>query len=164
MPCNAGRRTSAHGYPPCRGSTACCRGAGRRCIGMQSSMARSARRRDWAKATDVTDIFPAVDDEDPAESSPTDDYDQPAESDRVVDARLRLKRFGRAIVDRLPQLSVAIVAGLALCVSFPPFGWWYLAIAAFVMLAWVLTRESTTLAGGFGYGFLFGLAFYLPLL
>ena len=55
-------------------------------------------------------------------------------------------------------------AGLALCVSFPPFGWWYLAIAAFGLLAWVLTRESTTLAGGFGYGFLFGLAFYLPLL
>jgi apolipoprotein N-acyltransferase len=68
------------------------------------------------------------------------------------------------VVDRLPQLSVAIVAGMALCVSFPPFGWWYLAIAAFALLAWVLTRESTTLAGGFGYGFLFGLAFYLPLL
>ena len=28
----------------------------------------------------------------------------------------------------------------------------------------MLTRETTTLAGGFGYGFLFGLAFYLPLL
>jgi apolipoprotein N-acyltransferase len=41
---------------------------------------------------------------------------------------------------------------------------WYLAIAAFAMLAWLLTRESTTRAGGFGYGFLFGLAFYLPLL
>jgi apolipoprotein N-acyltransferase len=127
-------------------------------------MARLARRRDWAKATDDTDTFPAVDDEDLAESSPTDDYDQPAESERVVDARLRLKRFGRAVVDRLPQLSVAIVAGLALCMSFPPSGWWYLAIAAFAMLAWLLTRESTTRAGGFGYGFLFGLAFYLPLL
>jgi apolipoprotein N-acyltransferase len=32
------------------------------------------------------------------------------------------------------------------------------------MLAWLLARESTTLAGGFGYGFLFGLTFYLPLL
>jgi apolipoprotein N-acyltransferase len=59
---------------------------------------------------------------------------------------------------------VAIVAGLALCMSFPPVGWWYLAIAAFATLAWLLMRESTTLAGGFGYGFLFGLAFYLPLL
>jgi apolipoprotein N-acyltransferase len=128
-------------------------------------MAKSGRRRDWAKATDDTDIFPAVDDEDPAEPSPTEeDDDEPAESERFADVQLRLKRFGQAVVDRLPQLSVAIVAGLALCMSFPPFGWWYLAIAAFGMLAWLLTRESTTLAGGFGYGFLFGLAFYLPLL
>jgi apolipoprotein N-acyltransferase len=127
-------------------------------------MAKSGRRRDWAKATDDTDIFPAVDDEDPAEPSPTEEDDEPAEPERFVNARLRLKRFGRAVVDRLPQLSVAIVAGLALCMSFPPFGWWYLAIAAFAMLAWLPTRESTTLAGGFGYGFLFGLAFYLPLL
>jgi apolipoprotein N-acyltransferase len=127
-------------------------------------MAKSGRRRDWAKATDDTDIFPAVDDEDPAEPSPPEEDDEPAEPERFVDARLRLKRFGRAVVDRLPQLSVAIVAGLALCMSFPPFGWWYLAIAAFAMLAWLPTRESTTLAGGFGYGFLFGLAFYLPLL
>ena len=67
-------------------------------------------------------------------------------------------------MDRLAQLGVAIVAGLALCVSFPPFGWWFTAIAAFGLLAWVLTRETTTRAGGFGYGFLFGLAFYLPLL
>jgi apolipoprotein N-acyltransferase len=127
-------------------------------------MAKAGRRRDSAKATDDTDIFPAVDDEDSAEPAPTEDDDQPAESERFVDARLRLKRFGRAVVDRLPQLSVAIVAGLALCMSFPPFGWWYLAIVAFAMLAWLLTRESTTLAGGLGYGFLFGLVFYLPLL
>jgi apolipoprotein N-acyltransferase len=76
----------------------------------------------------------------------------------------RAKRFGHAVVDRLPQVSVAIVAGLALCLSFPPFGWWYLAFIAFALLAWVLTRETTTVAGGFGYGFLFGLVFYLPLL
>ncbi|MDT7791783.1 MAG: apolipoprotein N-acyltransferase [Mycobacterium sp.] len=127
-------------------------------------MGKSGRRRDWAKATDDTDIFPAVDDEDRAEPSPPEEDDEPAEPERFVEARLRLKRFGRAVVDRLPQLSVAIVAGLALCMSFPPFGWWYLAIAAFAMFAWLLTRESTTLAGGFGYGLLFGLAFYLPLL
>ena len=74
------------------------------------------------------------------------------------------KRFGQAVVDRLPQLGTVIVGGLLLCLSFPPFGWWYLAFIAFGLLSWVLTRESTTLAGGFGYGFLFGLAFYLPLL
>ena len=68
------------------------------------------------------------------------------------------------MVDRLPQLGAAIVGGIALCLSFPPVGWWFLAFSAFVALAWVLTRETTTLAGGFGYGFLFGLVFYLPLL
>jgi apolipoprotein N-acyltransferase len=126
-------------------------------------MARSGRRREWGRATDDTDIFPAVADDD-AEPGDREDDPKPAESDKFAEVRSRLKRFGQLVVDRLPQLSVAIVAGLALCVSFPPFGWWYLAIAAFGLLAWVLTRESTTLAGGFGYGFLFGLAFYLPLL
>jgi apolipoprotein N-acyltransferase len=128
-------------------------------------MAKSGRRREWARATDDTDTFPAVGDEDPAEPSPAEeDHDYPTESGGPADMRLRFKRLGQAVVDRLPQLSIAIVAGLALCMSFPPFGWWYLAIAAFALLTWVLTRESTTLAGGFGYGFLFGLAFYLPLL
>lgn len=78
--------------------------------------------------------------------------------------RVRLARFGKAVVDRLPQLGVTIVGGLLLCLSFPPFGWWYLAIVAFALFAWVLTRDTTTRAGGFGYGFLFGTAFYLPLL
>ncbi|MDT5235646.1 MAG: apolipoprotein N-acyltransferase, partial [Mycobacterium sp.] len=127
-------------------------------------MAKSGRRREWAKATDDTDIFPAIDDDEEADPTLTEEDDKPAESGRFADVQLRLKRFGQAVVDRLPQLGVVIVAGLALCMSFPPFGWWYLAIAAFAMLAWVLTRESTTFAGGFGYGFLFGLAFYLPLL
>ena len=86
---------------------------------------------------------------------------------KVAPTRRYSRQFASAragILDRLPQLSVAIVAGLALCLSFPPFGWWYLAFVAFGLLAWVLTRESTTIAGGFGYGFLFGLVFYLPLL
>ena len=124
-------------------------------------MAKSGRRREWARATDDTDIIPAVvdDDEDVDEPSDTDEDDS-------IDSQApsRLKRFGQAVVDRLPQLSVAIVAGMALCASFPPFGWWYLAFVSFALLAWLLTRESTTYAGGFGYGFLFGLAFYLPLL
>ncbi|KUH71982.1 apolipoprotein N-acyltransferase [Mycolicibacterium novocastrense] len=76
----------------------------------------------------------------------------------------KARRFGQVMVDRLPQLGVAIVAGVLLCLSFPPFGWWYLGFVAFALLAWVLTRETTTVRGGFGYGFLFGAAFYLPLL
>lgn len=87
-----------------------------------------------------------------------------AETVETTEASSRARRFGQGVVDRLAQLSVAIVGGLALCLSFPPFGWWFLAFFAFGGLAWVLLRETTTLAGGFGYGFLFGLVFYLPLL
>ncbi|UXA16135.1 apolipoprotein N-acyltransferase [Mycobacterium sp. SMC-4] len=74
------------------------------------------------------------------------------------------KRVGRAIAHRSPRLSVSIGAGLALYASFPPIGWWFMAIVAVAALSWVLTRPNTTAAGGLGYGFLFGLAFYLPLL
>ncbi len=126
-------------------------------------MAKSGRRREWARATDDTHTFPAVADDD-AESGDKENDAQPADSNASTEVRSRAQRFRQAVVDRLPQLGAAIVAGLALCVSFPPFGWWFMAIAAFGLLAWVLTRETTTRAGGFGYGFLFGLAFYLPLL
>jgi apolipoprotein N-acyltransferase len=126
-------------------------------------MAKSGRRREWARATDDTDIIPAVVDDD-EELADADEVDESIDSHVTGEAPSRLRRFRQAVVDRLPQLSVAIVAGLALCVSFPPFGWWYLAFVSFALLAWVLTRESTTFAGGFGYGFLFGLVFYLPLL
>ncbi|MET0700460.1 MAG: apolipoprotein N-acyltransferase [Mycobacterium sp.] len=51
-----------------------------------------------------------------------------------------------------------------MCASFPPIGWWWAAVVGVAILAVVLTRPSTTRAGGLGYGFLFGLAFYLPLL
>jgi apolipoprotein N-acyltransferase len=123
-------------------------------------MARTQRRREWSRASDATNTFPAVTDDDTNESSDTG----PADDSEPAEAPSRAKRFGQAVVDRLPQLGVAIIGGLLLCLSFPPFGWWYLAIFAFVALAWVLTRQTTTLAGGFGYGFLFGLVFYLPLL
>ncbi len=76
----------------------------------------------------------------------------------------RLRGFAQAVVDRMWQLVAAIAGGLLLCVSFPPFGWWYCAFLSAALLAWVLRTESTTRAGGFGYGFLFGLAFYIPLL
>ncbi|ULE32237.1 apolipoprotein N-acyltransferase [Mycobacterium sp. IDR2000157661] len=84
--------------------------------------------------------------------------------DHETPAPGRAARWGQAVAARLPQLGLAIVAGILLCLSFPPFGWWYLGVLAFVSLAWVLTRETTTIAGGFGYGFVFGAAFYLPLL
>ncbi|HEX5143640.1 MAG TPA: apolipoprotein N-acyltransferase, partial [Mycobacterium sp.] len=58
----------------------------------------------------------------------------------------------------------AIGAGLLLFASFAPVGWWWAAVPAFAVLAGILVRRQTTHVGGFGYGLLFGLAFYLPLL
>ncbi|MBO0676258.1 apolipoprotein N-acyltransferase [Mycolicibacterium sp. S2-37] len=76
----------------------------------------------------------------------------------------RARRVGQGTVDRIVQLGATLAAGLLLCVSFPPFGWWYCAFLGLALLAWVLTRDTTTPVGGFGYGYLFGLAFYIPLL
>ncbi|MHA3021928.1 apolipoprotein N-acyltransferase [Mycobacterium sp. BMJ-28] len=80
----------------------------------------------------------------------------------------RLARFGarltRAVLPRLARLAVSVSAGLLMCASFPPWGWWYCAFVSLALLGWVLTRTTTTRAGGFGYGLLFGLAFYVPLL
>ncbi|MGD9516007.1 apolipoprotein N-acyltransferase [Mycolicibacterium sp.] len=73
-------------------------------------------------------------------------------------------RLVRAVADRWHVLSLTIAAGLLLCASFPPTGWWFTAILAFAVFGWVLTRNSTTVAGGAGYGLLFGVAFYVPLL
>jgi apolipoprotein N-acyltransferase len=153
-------------------------------------MADRRRRREWSRPTDDTETFPAV--QDPPEPSagvdldgeadpdaqvkpdPADEPDPEEEPDpkvaehepspgpgfapRVV-ARLRPVLEPRAL-----RLTAAVAAGLLLCVSFPPFGWWYLSFVAFGLLAWVFTRPATRPAGGFGYGFLFGLAFYVPLL
>ncbi len=69
-----------------------------------------------------------------------------------------------AMLPRLPRLVCAVVGGLLLCASFPALNWWWGAVVAAALLAWVLTHPATTPAGGLGYGFLFGLAFYLPLL
>ncbi|WP_343602580.1 apolipoprotein N-acyltransferase [Mycobacterium sp.] len=70
----------------------------------------------------------------------------------------------RALPARASRLAGAIAGGALLYASFPPHGWWWAAIAAFALLSWVLTRPAVTPAGGLGYGGLFGLAFYLPLL
>ena len=80
-------------------------------------------------------------------------------ADRPLVARLR-----GALLPRAVRIAASIAAGILVCVSFPPFGWWFASFVAFGLLAWVLFHPSTTKAGGFGYGFLFGLAFYVPLL
>lgn len=76
----------------------------------------------------------------------------------------RLQRLGDALAPRMFRLLAATTAGVAMCISFPPIGWWWSAVLSFAMLSWVLVHPRTTVAGGFGYGMLFGLAFYIPLL
>ncbi|WP_307817377.1 apolipoprotein N-acyltransferase [Nocardia acididurans] len=57
----------------------------------------------------------------------------------------------------------AIVAGLLLFASFPPRTLWFLAPVAVGLLT-VVVRGNGRLRGGFGYGMLAGLGFFLPLL
>lgn len=68
------------------------------------------------------------------------------------------------MADRAIRLGMSMLAGLLFCLSFPPAGWWWAAVPALALFTWTLVHPSTTMAGGFGYGLLFGLAFYLPLL
>ena len=67
---------------------------------------------------------------------------------------------------RRPPLraGAAVVAGLLLCVSFPPISVWWSAVPAIALFTWTLVHPRTSLLGGLGYGLLFGLAFYVPLL
>ena len=90
-----------------------------------------------------------------------------------VRARLRqLARRGAArmpviwswLGPRLPRLAVAPIGGLLLYTSFPPLNCWWAAVIASALLSWVLADPATTPAGGLGYGLLFGVAFYVPLL
>ncbi|MSX06270.1 MAG: apolipoprotein N-acyltransferase, partial [Actinobacteria bacterium] len=69
-----------------------------------------------------------------------------------------------------PALStvLAAVAGALVFASFPPRTLWFLAPIGIAVLALVLTgfggRRSVSLKGGFGYGYVAGLAFFVPLL
>jgi len=101
--------------------------------------------------------------DEPNETTPVAEQDEtpPARPNRGV--RL-LKWWAGALQPRVIRLMVSVFAGLLLCISFPPIGWWWAAVLAFALLSWVLVNPSTTMAGGLGYGFLFGLAFYIPLL
>ncbi|HTY27816.1 MAG TPA: apolipoprotein N-acyltransferase [Mycobacterium sp.] len=76
----------------------------------------------------------------------------------------RLRRFAAVFPPRGMRLLITVTAGLLMCISFPPIGWWWSAVVSLALLSWVLVHPKTTLAGGLGYGFLFGLAFYIPLL
>lgn len=57
---------------------------------------------------------------------------------------------------------MAVVAGLALLASFPPYGWWPLAPVGVALLAAATHRRR--MRTGAGLGFLTGVALFLPLL
>ncbi|WP_330234426.1 apolipoprotein N-acyltransferase [Nocardia sp. NBC_00508] len=59
--------------------------------------------------------------------------------------------------------GAAILAGLLLFGSFPPRPWWFLAPLGIAVLT-LAVRGDGRLRAGFGYGFLAGWAFFLPLL
>lgn len=61
------------------------------------------------------------------------------------------------------RIGAAVVAGLLLFVSFPPRTCWYLAPVGIAILTLVV-RDARRLRGGFGYGLLAGLGFFVPLL
>ncbi|MDG4797751.1 apolipoprotein N-acyltransferase [Micromonospora sp. WMMD1082] len=64
---------------------------------------------------------------------------------------------------RLPvAVAMAVAAGLALLVAFPPYGWWPLAPVGVALLAAATHRRR--LRVGAGLGFLTGLALFAPLL
>ncbi|MGY4101148.1 apolipoprotein N-acyltransferase [Nocardia sp. R16R-3T] len=71
-----------------------------------------------------------------------------------------------AVLGRYPVLVrsvAALVSGLLIFGSFPPRPFWFLAPIGIVVLT-LSVRGATRLPGGFGYGFLAGLGFFVPLL
>lgn len=88
----------------------------------------------------------------------TVDTPGPGRGARILAAGWRVLRV------RLIRMTISVLAGMLMYLSFPPVGWWWAAFVSLALLGWVLTRRQTTRAGGFGYGLLFGLAFYLPLI
>ena len=63
---------------------------------------------------------------------------------------------------RLLRCLVAVLAGVAGCLAFPPVGWWPAAMISVAALSLLLRGTSKRLA--FGLGTLYGLALFLPLL
>ncbi|MFT4200649.1 apolipoprotein N-acyltransferase [Gordonia sp. (in: high G+C Gram-positive bacteria)] len=65
---------------------------------------------------------------------------------------------------RLIRPAAAIGAGVAMWGAFPPSNLWFLAAVSLGVLALVVGTGGIRTRDGAGYGFLFGLGFYVPLL
>jgi apolipoprotein N-acyltransferase len=75
----------------------------------------------------------------------------------------RMTRFGPPPRRVLGNLALALGGGLLLFAGFPPRPLWFLAPVGIAALTLAL-RSGTSLRGGFGYGVVAGLAFFVPLL
>jgi len=64
--------------------------------------------------------------------------------------------------NRIARFVAVTTGGAAMYVASPPRELWWLAPASIALLAWALRDRSVR--AGFGYGFLFGVAYLLPLL
>ncbi|WP_432093995.1 apolipoprotein N-acyltransferase [Streptomyces sp. bgisy100] len=84
---------------------------------------------------------------------------KPAEPGAVTG---RARRIGRAVRREAPRTAAAAVAGAALALAFPPYGWWPLSVLAVAGLG-LLTRGRTARQGAWT-GFAFGLPFFFVLL
>ena len=153
----------------------------RRFTGVPSSMAEAMR--DWSRADDDTDALPVLT-ADQVDEQASDDETGPGvpapPTKRPTRLTTRRRRQSRPLPSGNARMGQAVRRrgggpadaagrrhprrdGCSASASRRSAGG-TAAILAFALLAWVLTRDATTLAGGFGYGFLFGLAFYIPLL
>ncbi len=94
----------------------------------------------------------------PENPAPATSLDSPTENSAPVTLRDRVA--GHPVVARL---LAAVVAGLLLFASFPPRTLWFLAPVGIAILTLVV-RGSGRVRGGFGYGIIAGLGFFLPLL
>jgi len=90
--------------------------------------------------------------------------DPPARSDATADpaGRTPASSHRRAWAMFGARALGAVGGGLLLYLSFPPRTLWWLALPSFALLAVVLHGRRAR--AGFGYGFLFGMGFLLPLL
>lgn len=71
---------------------------------------------------------------------------------------------GRAAATIAVRMTAAVLAGLLLFASFPPRPLWFLAPVGIALLTAVLTARPMRRRAGFGYGYLAGLGFLVPLL
>ncbi len=113
----------------------------------------------FGRKPDADSVAEAADPEPPEPQETQEPQDAPSAA-----GGRRMPAVRAVVQPRLVRVVAAVVAGALLYASFPTLNWWWAAVIAFALLAWVLTHRATTLVGGVGYGFLFGLAFELPLL